>query len=197
MFNERIAELKELISRCIYTNRLGAIEGKDALDMVHFLIDNLPKVDGIAYFIGNGGSSAIASHFATDFLRTLEIGGCALSDAALLTCFSNDFGYENVYKIPLSRNLRPQDLLIAISSSGCSQNIIEAVHFAKTKRVPILTFSGFERENPLAKMGDVNFWIDSHDYGLVETAHFFLLHTIVDTFKTCKRRSNSFVTSEH
>jgi len=195
MFNKRLDELKGLIDRCVYTTRLGAIDADDALEMSQFLLSQVSKVDGIVYLIGNGGSAGIASHFCTDFLRTLGIGAATFSDSTILTCFANDFGYENVYKMPLERNLKSNDLLIAISSSGKSENIVKATKFAKERKVTTLTFSGFGANNPLCKLGDLNFWLDSHDYGLVETGHFFLLHTIVDTFNTCKKKSNNLLTS--
>jgi len=195
MFNERLEELKDLIDRCIYSTRLGEIDATDALEMAHFLLEQVSKVDGIVYLIGNGGSAGIASHFCTDFLRTLGIAAATFSDATTLTCFGNDFGYENVYKMPLERNLKSNDLLIAISSSGKSENILAATKVAKEKKVTTITLSGFDSNNPLSKMGDLNFWLDSHDYGLVETGHFFLLHTIVDTFNVCKKKSNRLATS--
>lgn len=191
MFCERLEELKELIEKCVYKTRLGEIEGDDALDMAHFLLEQVSRVGGIVYVIGNGGSAGIASHFCTDLLRTLDIAAATFSDSNVLTCFGNDFGYENVFKMPLMRNLKPNDLLVAISSSGKSANIVEAARLAKERKVTTITLSGFEDGNPLSKLGELNFWLNSHDYGLVETGHFFLLHTIVDTFKGCKKKSNS------
>jgi D-sedoheptulose 7-phosphate isomerase len=160
--------------------------------MFHFLLQQVNKVEGITYVIGNGGSAGIASHFSTDLLRTLKLSSATLSDSNMLTCFANDFGYENVYKIPLLRNLRSHDLLVAISSSGKSQNIIDAVQVAKEKKVSVITLSGFSAHNPLRRLGDLNFWLNSNDYGLVETGHFFLLHTVVDT---CKVKSENLTTS--
>lgn len=187
MFSKRLEQLNQVIERCEYTlssrttHESQVVNPSAALEMVHFLLYQVNKVEGIVYVIGNGGSSAIASHFCTDLLRTLEIPAATFSDASNLTCFANDFGYENVYKLPLLRNLRENDLLVAISSSGKSENILNAVQVASEKKVPVVTLSGFAHDNPLRNLGDLNFWIDSSDYGLVETAHFFLLHTVIDT----------------
>ena len=194
MFCERIDQLKNLIERSVYTTSLGQIDENSALKMVHFLLKQVTQVEGIVYFVGNGGSAAIASHFCADFLRTLGIAAATFSDSATLTCFGNDFGYENVYKMPLEQNLKSGDLLIAISSSGQSENILSAAKVTKEKSVTLFTLTGFNRDNPLSKMGDLNIWIDSHDYGLVETGHFFILHTIVDTF-ACNKKSNHLATS--
>jgi D-sedoheptulose 7-phosphate isomerase len=192
MFKERLNELTEVLDNCAYSTHSERINAQEALEMAHFLLYQVSKVKGIVYVIGNGGSSAIASHFCTDLLRTLEIAAATFTDASLLTCFSNDCGYESVYKIPLLRNLRSHDLLLAISSSGKSPNIIEAAKVAKEKKASVISFSGFAAQNPLRKLGDLNFWLDSTDYGLVETGHFFLLHTIVDT---CKIKSEHLATS--
>ena len=173
-----------VLDQCSYSTRTEAIDGDEALEMAHFLLYQVAKVEGIVYVVGNGGSAGIASHFCTDLLRTLEMASATLSDSNIITCFANDFGYENVYKLPLMRNLRSRDLLVAISSSGQSPNIVEAAQLAHERKVPVISFTGFSPHNPLRRLGDLNFWLDSHDYGLVETGHFFLLHTIVDTCKT-------------
>lgn len=192
MFKDRLNELTDVLDQCVYSTHGEYINAQEALEMAHFLLYQVSKVHGIVYVIGNGGSSAIASHFCTDLLRTLELSAATFADASLLTCFSNDCGYENVYRIPLLRNLRSHDLLVTISSSGQSPNIIEAAKVAKEKKASIISFTGFSAHNPLRKLGDLNFWLDSNDYGLVETGHFFLLHTIIDT---CKVKSESLATS--
>ncbi len=184
MFNKRFNELGEKVNSCIYSTHTEPISGEEALQMAHFLLRQVSKVEGIVYVIGNGGSAGIASHFCTDLLRTLEISAATLSDSNILTCFANDFGYENVYKIPLLRNLKSKDFLVAISSSGKSPNIVEAAKVAREKRTPIMTLTGFSPFNPLRTLGDLNFYLDSQDYGLVEMGHFFLLHTIIDAWKT-------------
>jgi D-sedoheptulose 7-phosphate isomerase len=192
MFHKRLNELSAVLGKCAYSTQSEVIDSQEALEMAHFLLNQVARIGGIIYVIGNGGSAAIASHFCTDLLRTLEISAATLTDANVLTCFANDFGYENVYKLPLLRNLRSHDLLVVISSSGKSPNIIEAVKVAKEKKTSILGLSGFSPTNPLRRLGDLNFWLDSTDYGLVEMGHFFLLHTIIDT---CKIRSESLATS--
>ncbi len=194
MFEKRLNELSEVVGKCVYSTHSEIINDREALEMAHFLLHQITKVEGIVYVVGNGGSAGIASHFCTDLLRTLEIAAATLSDSNILTCFANDFGYENVYKFPLLRNLRSHDLLVVISSSGKSPNIIEAAKVAKEKRTSIISLTGFSPNNPLRRLGDLNFWLDSYDYGLVETGHFFLLHTIVDT---CKIKSENLATSAH
>lgn len=192
MFEERLDALSAVLRQCTYTTQSAAIDASQALEMAHFLLHQVQKVEGKIYVIGNGGSAGIASHFCTDCLRTLNLPAVTFADSNILTCFSNDFGYENVYKLPLELHLSAKDLLVAISSSGTSANIVKAAELAREKRSALITLSGFHADNPLRKLGDLNFWLKSEDYGLVESGHFFLLHTIVDT---CKAKSKNLTTS--
>ena len=130
--------------------------------------------------IGNGGSASIASHIATDLLKNLKIPALALNDASLLTCLSNDLGYENVFSMPLGILARKGDILFAISSSGKSKNILNAVIQGKKKGCIVIAFSGFSPRNPLRNKGDINFYVPSSSYGAVEITHLAICHAIVD-----------------
>ena len=131
-------------------------------------------------FVGNGGSAAIASHMATDFSKNGNIRSLALNDSAMVTCLGNDLGYDQVFAKQIEMYVRPGDILIAISSSGRSANIINAVHAARAARCGIITFSGFNHDNPLRSLGNINFYVDSDRYGFVEIAHLTLCHAILD-----------------
>ena len=144
------------------------------------MFQQVKETDRKVIFIGNGGSASVASHMAIDFLNVLKIPAQTIHDPSSITCFSNDFGYENSFANSLDVLLNPGDILVAISSSGSSANIIKSAEIAKNKGASIITLSGFKPTNPLRFMGDLNYWVESHDYGIVETAHGFLLHTIVD-----------------
>lgn len=133
------------------------------------------------FFIGNGGSAAIASHMAVDLWKNAGIPALAFNDSSLLTCLSNDLGYENVFKKPLEFFAKKGDLLFAISSSGVSRNILEGVKAAKLKGCKIVTLSGFEAKNPLSRLGNYNFYVPSHRYGPVEVMHQYICHFILDT----------------
>ncbi len=183
MFSSRFDDLARAVASCVYSTSNSHIPEDDALKMATKLIALTPSLGGIVYVIGNGGSAGIASHFSTDLLKALQIPSQTLYDSNLMTCLSNDWGYENVFSYPLGKLLRPSDLLVAISSSGKSENILKAVAIAQAKRCKVITLSGFGETNPLRSMGTLNFWIDRSDYGLVETSHFFLLHTIIDLWK--------------
>jgi D-sedoheptulose 7-phosphate isomerase len=130
--------------------------------------------------IGNGGSAAIASHQAIEFLKNGGVRAMALNDGATLTAIANDLGYANVFAEQLRLSSLPGDLLIAISSSGQSTNILKAVEVARERKVDIATFSGFRPDNLLRSRGDVNFYVDSSQYGFVEIAHHALIQAILD-----------------
>jgi D-sedoheptulose 7-phosphate isomerase len=131
-------------------------------------------------FVGNGGSAGIASHLAIDFSKNGGLRSLAFNDVSALTCLGNDLGYENVFARQLDFHAWPGDLLIAISSSGKSPNILEAVKAARAHDCGVVTFSGFTEENDLRKSGDVNFYVRSCEYGFVEVAHLALCHAVID-----------------
>ncbi len=131
-------------------------------------------------FIGNGGSAAIASHEAVDFSKNGKIRSMCFNEASLLTCLGNDYGYECVFEKALDIFADSEDVLIAISSSGNSPNIIKAVAKARELNCKVITFSGFSKDNSLRHSGDYNFYIESNKYGCVELSHQILLHMILD-----------------
>lgn len=131
-------------------------------------------------FIGNGGSAAIASHMAIDFTKNGGMRAISFNDGAALTCLANDLGYENVFAKQLSMHGHEGDLLVAISSSGASPNILNAVDVANDRGTRVMTLSGFSPDNPLRRAGMVNFYVPSSEYGFVEIAHLSLCHGILD-----------------
>lgn len=135
---------------------------------------------GRVFFVGNGGSAAVASHMAADWMRNGGFSSLALNDGAALTCFANDFGYEQVFAAQLARHAQPGDLVFAISSSGRSANILAAVRAARGKLSTVVTLTGFDEANPLRAAGDLNFYIPSDLYGFVEIAHLAICHAVLD-----------------
>lgn len=186
MFLERFQELAAALESCSYTTKTEEIDENQAIAQARDLLMEVKNEKGIVYVIGNGGSAGIASHFCIDLLKSLHIPAQTLYDLSVMSCISNDLGYEYVFSYPLSLLLKPNDLLVAISSSGKSANILNGVKSAQNKGVKIITLTGFEAYNPLRREGDLNFWIDRSDYGLVETGHSFLLHTLIDLWKPAK-----------
>jgi D-sedoheptulose 7-phosphate isomerase len=140
---------------------------------------------GQLFFLGNGASCSMASHFATDFTKNLGIRAYSLSEGSLLTCFSNDYCYEDAYREMLRLYMNDGDMLIAISSSGRSLNIIQAAQFVR-QQLPeslVITLSAFSRDNPLRGMGHVNLYLDCSEYGRVESGHAYYLHLMADFFQ--------------
>ena len=131
-------------------------------------------------FIGNGGSAGICSHLAIDFSKNGGLRAMAFNDSSALTCLGNDLGYENVFAKQIEFHGRGGDLLVAISSSGRSPNILKAVKAARASNCKIVTFSGFTAENDLRSAGDLNFFVQSKEYGFVEVAHLALCHAVLD-----------------
>ena len=131
-------------------------------------------------FIGNGGSAGIASHMAIDYSKNGNIRSQAFNDPSALTCLGNDLGYENVFAKQIEFHARPGDLLVAISSSGNSQNILNGVAQARETGCKVVTLSGFAEDNRLRDLGDINFYVPSREYGFVEITHLALCHAVVD-----------------
>ena len=130
---------------------------------------------------GNGGSAAIASHVSVDLTKNAKVRCVNYNEADLITCFSNDYGYEKWIAKAIDFYSDEKDVLILISSSGKSKNMINACNSAREKKISkIITFTGHDKNNPLSKLGDVNFWIDSKAYNYVENTHQIWLLTIVD-----------------
>lgn len=135
---------------------------------------------GKLMIVGNGGSAGIASHLAIDFSKNGGMRAMAFNDAAALTCLGNDLGYENVFAMQIGLHARPGDLLVAISSSGRSPNILKAVEAARVQDCTVLTLSGFGSDNPLRRSGDINLYVPSSSYGFVEITHLSLCHALLD-----------------
>tara|TARA_B110000483_G_scaffold227715_1_gene289774 strand:+ start:297 stop:866 length:570 start_codon:yes stop_codon:yes gene_type:complete len=129
---------------------------------------------------GNGGSAAIASHFSVDMTKIGKIRSVNFNECDLLTCFSNDYGYENWVKKCIEFYADKTDLIILISSSGESKNMINAAKFAKAKKIKLITFTGFNKSNKLKKYGNLNFWVDSKIYNHIENTHQYWLLSLTD-----------------
>ena len=130
--------------------------------------------------VGNGGSAAMASHVAVDLVKAAGIRAVNFNEADLITCFANDFGYEHWVEKALEFYADSGDLVLLISSSGQSQNIINGAKKALSMNLDLVTCSGFRSDNPLRSLGKINLWVDSDSYNQVEMAHHVWLVAIVD-----------------
>ena len=182
-FSDRLSNFNLVLADvCLTDSAALDLSIESGLQDVYLSLSKLKDASGSLYIIGNGGSAGVASHAATDFFNVAKIKTFTLHESSLLTCMTNDFGYENAFARMLDQVINKNDVLIAISSSGNSINIRNAVDIAKKHHASIITLSGFSEDNPLRKMGNINIWLNSDDYGFVEIGHQFLLHNIADRF---------------
>jgi len=130
---------------------------------------------------GNGGSAAIASHFSVDLTKNAGLRCLNFNEADLITCFANDYGFDRWVEKAVDFYGDEGDLLIVISSSGSSKNMLNGVKASRNGNFrAVVTFSGFEQDNPLRQLGDINLWVDSKAYNFVENMHQIWLLAIVD-----------------
>ena len=160
---------------------------KPSEDLVNKIVDvkniltDIRKSKNKIMIFGNGGSAAIASHVSVDLTKNANVRCANYNEADLITCFSNDYGYERWIEKAVDFYADANDVLILISSSGKSQNMLNACKAAKNKKISkIITFTGHDKNNSLSKLGDINFWINSKAYNFVENTHQIWLLTIVD-----------------
>lgn len=146
------------------------------------MINNTKSQGGRVFIIGNGGSASIASHVSVDFVKVAKVPSSTFNNSNLITCFANDYGYENWVTESIKSYTLNNDLIILISSSGTSMNIINAANYCKEKKINLITLSGFELNNPLKKLGNINFHVNSKNYNFIEMTHHIILVSIVDIF---------------
>ncbi len=163
---------------------LATVEATDSLDAAMYACDlylqTVRKQNGVVHLVGNGGSAAIVAHAQNDFVKGCDIRALVYQDVPTLTAYSNDIAYENAYAEPLGLWLQPQDVVIVVSSSGESANILNAAVMAMGTAAAVITMSGFGPSNQLRQLGDLNFYVPSSDYGQVELTHAALLHCLTD-----------------
>lgn len=152
----------------------------DGIERVSELVISRAVSGRKVMFIGNGASAAISSHMAADYSKNGGIRATTFNDAALLTAVSNDFGYQHVFERPVEMFADEGDVVVAISSSGKSENILKGIQAGRRKGCTIITLSGFKADNPLRLLGDVNFYVPCPQYGPVEVIHHSICHCILD-----------------
>ena len=176
------AEFSSALDRLEVTAREPTLLSLDeGLGLVIDLIISLKRQGGKAILIGNGGSAAIVSHVHNDLCKAVGVRAMALDDTPLLTALANDEGYHEVFKRPMELWAEPGDVMIAVSSSGESENIVSAAVRARQKGCRLVTFTGFKADNRLRQLGDLNVYVPSSHYGYVEMAHSVIAHFVTDT----------------
>lgn len=179
----RAVELEKVLAAVAFSAGDEALDVEAGMTAAMDLLTGAKRDDHAVYVIGNGGSAAVAAHIVNDLVNVGRLRAHTLHDASLFSCMANDYGYENAFARMLSVMAREGDVLIAVSSSGNSPNIRNAAAAARGNGASVFTLSGFKPDNPLRGMGDVNLWVGAEDYGIVEMAHLFVLHTLADRFR--------------
>ena len=139
------------------------------------------KKNGKILIFGNGGSSAIASHVSVDLTKNAKIRTVNFNEADLITCFSNDYGYEKWVEKAVEFYADKNDTLVLISSSGKSKNMINACKTAKKRKINVISFTGHSYNNPLSKISDLSLWVESKAYNFIENTHQIWLLTVCDS----------------
>ncbi|SVD03902.1 uncharacterized protein METZ01_LOCUS356756, partial [marine metagenome] len=156
-------------------------ETVEKLAEVADLLKNVHSAGKKTLIFGNGGSAAMASHFSVDLTKNAGLRCVNFNEADLITCFANDYGFERWVEKAVDFYGDEGDLLIVISSSGSSKNMLNGVKAARNgKFKAVITLSGFDQNNPLCQLGDINLWVDSKAYNFVENIHQVWLLAIVD-----------------
>lgn len=138
--------------------------------------------NGLMFFCGNGASATMAEHMSHDWFQNAEVNTTTCAETSHITAISNDLSYEDVFSYRINRILSEKDILVTISSSGNSPNIIKALEAGKKKGAYCITFSGKDSANRSRERGNLNFYVPLDTYGLVESAHAVILHAALDHF---------------
>lgn len=162
----------------IYSH-LNKLNKKDFISLVK-LVKSTSKKKRKIILVGNGGSAAMCSHVSVDLTKQCGIRAINFNEADLITCFGNDYGYENWIMEAIKKYYDKGDLVILISSSGNSQNHVVAAKYCKKQKLNLVTFTGFNGKNKLSKYGILNFFLDSQNYNQIEMVHHIWLLLLCD-----------------
>ncbi len=177
---ECVRDLQGFLCSVEFTREGAGVPAEEGFLAWSNLTQRVKEKGRTVYLIGNGASASMASHFAADLAKNGQLHTQVFSDLSLITAISNDMGYEHVFSEPLRRRAKEGDMLVAISSSGCSPNVLEAVKVAKDVGVLVVGLSAMDRSNPLRSWGDLSVYVPAETYGYAETCHAAILHYWMD-----------------
>lgn len=183
-WTEYVSELQLLLASTEFYAKGKIISADQGFAKWTDLAGRVKENGRTVYLVGNGASASMASHFAADLAKNGRLHTQVFSDLALITAISNDMGYENVFSEPLRRRAKKGDMLLAISSSGASPNVLEAVHVAKKLDVIVVGLSAMEHTNPLRALADLSVHVPVMTYGHAETCHAAILHYWMDAVQS-------------
>jgi D-sedoheptulose 7-phosphate isomerase len=180
-------EFKEYFARISYS--LAQVADSSILSAFEILSTAI-KSNSTVFIVGNGGSAATASHFATDIGKTLNKFGkhakaISLCDnSSVITAISNDLAFEEVFRLQLETLANSNDVLVAISASGNSKNLVRAINYANENNIGTLSMTGFTG-GELSKISKVSLHVPTEegDYGVAEDAHSMLCHFLSEQLR--------------
>lgn len=183
IYQNYVNDLKKCLESVIVTTSGGTtLAAEDGLKTWCAMTGSIMKSNNTMFFVGNGASAMMASHMAADASKNGGFRALAFNDPALMTAVGNDISYEQVFAVPLKRYANPGDILVTISSSGNSPNVVAAIQAAQELGLKTVTLSGMKEDNKSRQMGDLNFYVPGMTYGMAECSHQALLHCWLDVF---------------
>ncbi len=178
-FSDILSALKQAICTDL---SFSQIEMNEGLSRWIEKSETCRRAEGFFFFCGNGASATMAEHLSHDCFQNADFLTETVSETSHITAISNDLSYEEVFAYRISKMMKDKDMLITISSSGNSPNVIGAIEEARKKSAFVVTLSGMSEGNKSRKKGDLNFYIPLQTYGMVESAHAVLLHCWLDMY---------------
>ncbi len=135
---------------------------------------------GKMMFAGNGASASLSEHGAVDFTKQGKVRSITFHDPNLITCFANDYGYDNWMAKAIEHHAKPEDAVVLISVSGTSPSVVNAAKYARSASLPVASFTGRDTDNPLKELSDISLHVPSHAYNVVESIHGIWLTAAID-----------------
>ena len=174
----------ENLKNTIVTDKTGEkISIEDGLELwAEKALEVKEKTKGLLFFCGNGASASMAEHMSHDWFQNAVVNTTTCAEVSHITAISNDLSYDEVFSYRIKRIISDKDIVIGISSSGNSPNIVNALQAANDNGAFTISVSGKKMDNKIRQMGDVNFYVPLETYGEVESAHAVLLHAALDLF---------------
>jgi len=172
-----MAVLEQLSVWDVNGREIGLDEG---FDIWCALTREVRRSNKTIFLIGNGGSASMASHFSADVAKNRRVRSEVFTDPSLITAVANDISFEQVFAEPLRRKMSAGDMLVVISSSGNSPNVLRGAEAARELKGSVVTLSAMDKGNSLRRLGDLNFYIPARTYGFAETGHAAILHYWID-----------------
>ncbi|QGY39379.1 SIS domain-containing protein [Pseudodesulfovibrio cashew] len=179
-WTDMVTCLADCLARLEVSNGSGPMDVEAGFKHLCHASRELKRRNGTIFLVGNGASASMASHVAADLAKNAHIRTEVFSDLALITAVANDIGYDQVFAEPLRRRMQPGDMLVGISSSGNSPNVVNAAAMARELGGEVVTLTAMEPGNRLRQAGGLNFYLPGGTYGLAESGHAAVLHHWID-----------------